>query len=181
MATYNARKSINPRMFGEEMMARGLSLPVAWGSDGLFEIPDSIAPEDMTQLLAVIAAHDPAEAAIQESRRRALDRITERRDAALRALTVEFSGATFNADEASVQRMTSASIMLERFSADPRAPSTVSWLDAGNTPRSLTPTQLSELAAAAWLATQAVWARNHAAKVAIEAARTVEEIEAVGW
>lgn len=174
-------KSLNHPIFIAELKEAGLGdLSLSVADNGEIEAR-GLTPEQRALLLATIDAHDATAAAFQEAKKGKLREITARRDSAMKALTVEFGDATYDADEASVQRMTSASMMLERFKDDPRAPATVSWLDHDNVTRDLTPADLSELAALAWLATQAVWSRNHAAKVAIEAARTVAEIEAVTW
>lgn len=150
-----------------------VAAPLRW-----VEAPDGLTREWTFNGSAFAA---PSARGIEVVRRERLDYITAHRQAALKRATVEFDGATYDADETSVARMTNAITMLQLFAGDPRAPSTVAWLDASNTPRTLTTAQLAELAAAAWIATQTVWGRNHAAKVAIEAARTIDAIDAVEW
>lgn len=178
---YDARKRIHPAALAEEIDEAGLSgLPVSWGEDGVIEF-GAIAPDDLSAVLTVIRDHNPDAAGLRALRRKTLDQITAARDRTLRGLTVTVNGAPFNADEASVIRMTSAVFMLERFAGDPRVPTEISWLDANNTPQDLTPAQLAEVAAAAWLAQQAVWARNHARKVAAEAAQTKEALREIEW
>lgn len=123
----------------------------------------------------------PTQRNIEEARREALDAITAARNRTLKNLTVTVDGATFDADEASVARMSNAVAMLDRFQGDPRVPATITWLDHDNVPRNLAPAQLAEVAAQAWLATQQVWGTNHALKIAIESARTLQQIAAVRW
>lgn len=115
-------------------------------------------------------------------KRAALDRITAARDSALNTLTVELDGATYDADEESAKRVSAALGAWERAlrSGDPRTPSVVPWLDHDNINRELTVEKLAQLEALMWLAAESqVWARNAAAKVAIEAAETAEQIDAI--
>lgn len=109
------------------------------------------------------------------------EEITAARQAKLTALQVRVGGVFYDADELSTQRMTGALSMWERAAAtgDPRAPSTIAWLDANNRSRGLTLLQLGEVAAAAWLAQQTVWAVSNGAKENVAVAMTIEEVESV--
>jgi len=108
--------------------------------------------------------------------------VTSARENALRTLRVEFDGAYFEGDETSVLRMSTAISAWERAvkRADPRAPQVIEWLDADNVPRSLTLSQLIELADRVWLAQQQVWTVNHMLKVQVEKGNA-EEVEGVKW
>lgn len=118
---------------------------------------------------------------LAEAKARQLRAMTAARARILSELTAEVDGATYDADEESLKRMTLAIQLWESAVADsdPRAPQAVEWLDADNLARTLTLAELKRVAATCGLAWQTVWARNTRAKVAIQSARTVQAVEAV--
>lgn len=127
------------------------------------------------------AIENVAGAELRAAQEQRLAYITLARNAAMASLTVEVEGATYDADEASTYRMTGALQMwrLALETRNPLAPASIVWLGADNVARTLSINGLAAVANAAWLAQQAVWARNSAAKTAVMAATTVGEVASV--
>ena len=107
--------------------------------------------------------------------------INARRDAVI-AGGVTFNGWTFDTDPTSVNNLTAAVAFIQAApGAGLQVPPSVSWRDAGNTDRDLTPAQLVGLGAAIFTLVQTAHITARALKDAIEAANSDAAINAIDW
>lgn len=107
--------------------------------------------------------------------------INARRDAVI-AGGVAFNGWTFDTDTVSVNNLTAAVAFIQAApGADLEVPASVSWRDAGNTDRALTPAQLVGLGAAIFTLVQTAHYTARQLKDAIETATSEAEINAIDW
>jgi hypothetical protein len=107
--------------------------------------------------------------------------INDRREIAI-ASGAEFNGWTFDTDERSVANLTAAVAFIQ---AAPDygfpVPPAISWRDATNFDRALTPAQLVGLGAVIFTRVQTAHGIARALKDAIEAATTEAAIRAIDW
>lgn len=107
--------------------------------------------------------------------------INTRRDAVI-AGGVAFSGWTFDTDATSVNNLTAAVAFIQAApGAGLEVPASVSWRDATNVDRALSPTQLVGLGAAIFMLVQTAHYTARQLKDAIEAATTEAAISAIDW
>ena len=111
--------------------------------------------------------------------------INARRDAAI-AGGVTFNGWTFDTDATSVNNLTAAVAFITAVSGPYggpplQVPPAVSWRDATNTDRALTPAQLVGLGAAIFTLVQTAHLTARALKDAITAANSEAAINAIDW
>lgn len=107
--------------------------------------------------------------------------INERRDAAI-ASGVEFNRWRFDTDQQSLINLTAAVTFISAArSAGIDPPEVVSWRDADNFDRDLTPMQLIALGGAMFVAVQTAHFTARALKDAIEAATNEAAINAIDW
>jgi hypothetical protein len=108
--------------------------------------------------------------------------ITQARNAALSALTAQWGGDTWDADEATSARIANAlSMVREAAALGIPTPPSIPWRTADNKDRVLTIAELTQMGAAVFQSQQVVWAKQAALKNAIDAAQSVEEVQAVQW
>lgn len=109
-------------------------------------------------------------------------KITFARNAALAVLSADWDGDSWDADEATSNRIANALSMVREAQAQGiPTPPAIPWRTADNKDRILTIAELTAMGAAVFQAQQVVWAKQAALKNAIEAATTVEEVEGVQW
>lgn len=107
--------------------------------------------------------------------------INARRDAVI-AGGVSFNGWTFDTDPTSVNNLTAAVAFITAApGAGFQVPPAVSWRDATNVDRDLTPTQLVGLGAAIFMLVQTAHVTARSLKDAIEAAVSEAAINAIDW
>lgn len=118
----------------------------------------------------------------EEVKRRRLDYITTRRNAALAALVVEWGGDQWDANEETSNRIANALSMIREAEAQGiPAPGEIAWRTADNQTRVLSLPALTGMGKAVFMAQQAVWTKNAQLKDAILAATTLEDVDAVEW
>ncbi len=107
--------------------------------------------------------------------------INTRRDATI-ASGVAYNGWTFDTDPASVNNLTAAVAFIQAApGAGLQVPAAVSWRDATNVDRNLTPAQLVGLGAAIFTLVQTAHYTARQIKDAIEVATSEAEINAFDW
>ena len=110
------------------------------------------------------------------------DIITHSRNKALEELVTAWDGDTWDANEATSNRIASAlSMVREAGSLGIFTPPAIPWRTYDNKDRTLTIAELTQMGAAVFLAQQTVWGKQAQLKNAIEAARTEEELEQIQW
>lgn len=152
-------------------------------ADGAF-IPADQANADWREYQAWLdKGHTPrAERTLAEAKALAAARITTKRNAVLDALTAEWGGDTWDADEATSNRIANAlSMVREAGALGIPTPEEIPWRTFDNRDRTLTIAELTQMGAAVFLAQQMVWAAQAQLKNAVAAAATAEEAEAVEW
>jgi hypothetical protein len=109
-------------------------------------------------------------------------RITVARNAALSSLTATWGGDTWDADEATSARIANAlSMVREAAAIGIPTPPSIPWRTADNKDRTLTIAELTQMGAAVFQAQQVMWAKQAQLKNAIDAATTIEAVQAVQW
>ena len=122
------------------------------------------------------------ERTLTEARAQAAARITSARNGALSALTADFSGDAWDADEATSARIANALTMIREAAAlGIPTPDAIPWRTADNRDRVLTVVELTQLGAAVFLAQQQVWVKQAALKNQIAQAATGPLIDEVRW
>lgn len=135
-----------------------------------------------TEIAEIEAEWARAGTAIERIKRQAENSITAARNAALAVLSADWNGDTWDADEATSNRIANALSMVREAQAQGiPTPPAIPWRTADNKDRILTIAELTAMGAAVFQAQQVVWAKQAALKNAIEAATTVEEVEGVQW
>jgi hypothetical protein len=114
-------------------------------------------------------------------KRRRQTYINERRDKMI-AGGVTFNGWTFDTDPTSVNNLTAAVAFIQAApGAGLQVPAAVSWRDATNVDRNLTPAQLVGLGAAIFTLVQTAHYTARQIKDAIEVATSEAAINAIDW
>lgn len=107
--------------------------------------------------------------------------LNERRDTYI-AAGVEFNGWRFDTDAQSTQNLTAAVAFIQAAPAYGfQAPATVSWRDADNVDRALSPAQLVGLGAAVFTRVQTAHAIARELKDAVEGATSAAQIAGIDW
>jgi hypothetical protein len=119
---------------------------------------------------------------LQERKAERSEAITQARNAALLALNAQWGGDTWDADEATSARIANAlSMVREAAAIGIPTPPSIPWRTADNKDRTLTIAQLTQMGAAVFQAQQIMWAKQAQLKNAIDAATTIEAVQAVQW
>lgn len=102
-------------------------------------------------------------------------------------LTCQWGGATWQAREEDQNRLDAAvgaledAKLLELLPEGVEVPNTIPWRDEANVVHELTPDEGRVLSAMMLLAQRAVWMRSWELDAALQAARTVADVEALAW
>jgi len=151
------------------LVASGDSLTISeWNIPGvpkptIEDIESSISDEDVVKNIKV-------------------NKITSKRNEALKNLTAEWGGDTWDANEDTSNRIASALSMIREAKAlGIPTPPAIPWRTYDNKDRTLTIAELTQMGAAVFLAQQEVWAKQAQLKNAIDAAKTEAEVNAIEW
>lgn len=122
------------------------------------------------------------EVTLEYLKRTKADIITSSRNKVLEDLVTAWDGDTWDANEATSNRIASAlSMVREVSSIGIPTPTAIPWRTYDNKDRILTIAELTQMGAAVFLAQQTVWGKQAQLKNAIEAAKTEEELNQIEW
>ena len=131
-------------------------------ADGITEVvPPSVEQQTLDQA--------------KEHRKRALN---SEREILLDSATVEYNSVTYDADSRSIDNINGT---LTAIQAGITVAEPITWRAADNTNQSLTHAQLTELAGLMFANVQSVYQTSWDKKAAVDAASTVEDVQAVVW
>ena len=148
------------------------SLAEALGQDGIF-IPLSSSEETLCEL-GVEVTH--VEEPIEYSKKHKIATLKMQRDKA-EVEPIEYQGHSFDFDSKSYERITAAIYALDMQGAT----STISWTLADNGSTPVTANDLRGVIAAAAVRSDALHIKYNELKQRVNAAQTVEEVEAITW
>lgn len=148
------------------------SLAEALGQEGIF-IPRSSSEETLGEL-GVEVTH--VEEPIEYFKRHKIATLKMQRDKA-EVEPIEYQGHSFDFDSKSYERITAAIYALDIQGATP----TINWTLADNGSTPVTANNLRGVIAAAAVRSDALHTAYRALKSQVQAAQTVEEVEAITW
>ena len=119
---------------------------------------------------------------LEELKASKLNEITNARTNELNQLTCEWGNDTWDARETDSTRVTNVLTMIEQAQKiNIPTPPTVDWRTYDDQDRTLTVTELIQLAASMFMQQQIVWAKQANLKNQVLAATTEEEINQINW